>query len=136
MAEEDEDPIARFEELLDARLSRKPKPKAKPPGVASSRRRGGDSSDDDDDEEAATDPGGVIRLTVQPPCVKGGVMRDYQLEGLNWMSGFPSASPARTSSFTHEHRQVHQHVQRTHAPSRRATRAGARPPRNMCRVAW
>ena len=85
MAEEDEDPIARFEELLDARLSRKPKPKAKPPGVASSRRRGGDSSDDDDDEEAATDPGGVIRLTVQPPCVKGGVMRDYQLEGLNWM---------------------------------------------------
>ena len=25
------------------------------------------------------------RLTVQPGCIKGGTMRWYQLEGLNWM---------------------------------------------------
>ena len=28
-----------------------------------------------------------VRLTVQPSYVKGGEMRDYQLEGLNWMIG-------------------------------------------------
>ena len=29
--------------------------------------------------------GGGVRLLQQPPCVKGGTMRSYQLEGLNWL---------------------------------------------------
>ena len=27
----------------------------------------------------------LTRLTVQPGCIKFGTMRDYQIEGLNWM---------------------------------------------------
>jgi SWI/SNF-related matrix-associated actin-dependent regulator of chromatin subfamily A member 5 len=27
----------------------------------------------------------VTRLAVQPRCIANGQMRDYQLEGLNWM---------------------------------------------------
>ena len=27
----------------------------------------------------------ATRLTVQPECIKFGTMRDYQIEGLNWL---------------------------------------------------
>src|SRR5689334_2447733 len=37
---------------------------------------------DEDDPEGE---GGGHRLTVQPSCIKGGTMREYQLQGLNWM---------------------------------------------------
>ena len=50
-------------------------------GPASSAAASG-SGDEEEDQEAAEAP----RLTSQPTCVTG-EMRDYQLEGLNWMLG-------------------------------------------------
>ena len=39
--------------------------------------------DSDDDEESE---GGITRLNQQPSILKGGgVLRDYQMDGLNWM---------------------------------------------------
>ena len=56
-------------------------------GAGGRKGRGKASAADDvgDDEEA---PGltAAPRLTRQPPCITGS-MRDYQLEGLNWMLG-------------------------------------------------
>lgn len=34
----------------------------------------------DDEEEAV-----AVRLTTSPAWIEGGVMRDYQIDGLNWM---------------------------------------------------
>ena len=42
----------------------------------------------DDDAEAAEQAelqDAVLRLEEQPKCIDGGRMRDYQLEGLNWL---------------------------------------------------
>ena len=67
----------------------KPKPPPKPKG-----RKGGSrhskkqqeaaaaAEDDEEEEEALTE---VMRLEEQPKCIKGGRMREYQLEGLNWL---------------------------------------------------
>lgn len=42
-------------------------------------------ADDEDAEEQAELDQEVIRLESQPACITGGTMRDYQLEGLNWL---------------------------------------------------
>ena len=43
---------------------------------------GGGSDGDEDDEEGAETP---VFLRKQPDCIKFGKLKDYQLEGLNWM---------------------------------------------------
>ncbi len=43
----------------------------------------------EDREDAAllaeSETNNTHRLTVQPSCIKFGIMREYQLQGLNWM---------------------------------------------------
>ena len=41
--------------------------------------------DEELEEEALVDAGAFVKLTVQPPNIKFGSMRDYQLEGLRWL---------------------------------------------------
>ena len=48
------------------------------------------SSDVLSDEESNTDKGNTenpqtMRIEAQPESIKGGQLRDYQLEGLNWL---------------------------------------------------
>ena len=46
-----------------------------------------------DEEGGASAPGATAqRLTVQPPNLRHGTMRDYQLEGLNWMIALHDAN--------------------------------------------
>uniref|UniRef100_A0A7S0T1K3 Chromatin-remodeling complex ATPase n=1 Tax=Mantoniella antarctica TaxID=81844 RepID=A0A7S0T1K3_9CHLO len=49
-------------------------------------RRGKQAEDAEDAEMVEqTDEYQAVRLTVQPECIKFGLMREYQLAGLNWM---------------------------------------------------
>ena len=76
-----------FIQNTDAPLASTPR-KAKGKGGASSvaspsparRQRRASVDDEDEDEEVK-----VVRLSRQPEEIKFGTMRDYQLEGLNWM---------------------------------------------------
>lgn len=42
-----------------------------------------EKSEEGSDQE--NDSGMLTRLTVQPSMLKGGQLREYQLDGLNWM---------------------------------------------------
>ena len=62
-----------------------PKPKGRKGGSRHSKKQqeaAAAAEDEDDEEEALTE---VMRLEEQPKCIKGGRMREYQLEGLNWL---------------------------------------------------
>ena len=62
-----------------------PKPKGRKGGSRHSKKQqeaAAAAEDEDEEEEALTE---VMRLEEQPKCIKGGRMREYQLEGLNWL---------------------------------------------------
>jgi SWI/SNF-related matrix-associated actin-dependent regulator of chromatin subfamily A member 5 len=42
--------------------------------------RGGDKSEDSEEEEEKN-----VMFTSSPPFIKNGKMRDYQIQGLNWL---------------------------------------------------
>lgn len=67
----------------------KRKKKAGAAGGSGGRRATGRKSEGEEDEElvaaALGDGSGSTRLTKQPSLLVGGTLRDYQLEGLNWL---------------------------------------------------
>lgn len=54
-------------------------------GSPSKRRREGKGSDETPETDANGDDKAPTYLVQQPPCITGGKLRPYQLEGLNWM---------------------------------------------------
>lgn len=54
-------------------------------GSPSKRRREGKGSDETAETDANGDDKAPTYLVQQPPCITGGKLRPYQLEGLNWM---------------------------------------------------
>jgi hypothetical protein len=61
-------------------------------GACRSGGRGGGRAEEEEDEELLKDEaeegGGLMqthRLTVQPSCISFGTMREYQMQGLNWL---------------------------------------------------
>jgi hypothetical protein len=60
-------------------------PKAPADGIARAHHKVSEEQEDDELVQAALTSRATIRLLQQPSIVVGGTMRDYQLEGLNWM---------------------------------------------------
>jgi hypothetical protein len=54
-------------------------------GVARAHHKVSEEQEDDALVQAALDSRATVRLQQQPSLIVGGTMRDYQLEGLNWM---------------------------------------------------
>ena len=59
--------------------------KATADGIARAHHKVSEEQEDDELVQAALSSRATIRLQHQPSIVVGGTMRDYQLEGLNWM---------------------------------------------------
>eukprot|EP00966_Prymnesium_polylepis_P197849 4584555-Prymnesium_polylepis.3 len=92
-APDDDDPaaavVARFEALLDGRIAPPDKQQRGSKGgkggkAGGSRRRKQDDLDELDDLDDDPTGGDSVRLEKQPAFITG-AMREYQLEGLNWL---------------------------------------------------
>lgn len=61
------------------------------PGSPSARRRPhGDADEGPESETTNGEEAAPTYLVQQPPCITGGTLRPYQLEGLNWMINLQS----------------------------------------------
>ena len=54
-------------------------------GAVQQRTRMSEETEDKQLMKIATSAKGMVRLTCQPHSIKGGVMRPYQIDGLNWL---------------------------------------------------
>ena len=69
-----------FEKILDSRVHAAAAASSSADAGSSRRRAGADEIDDIDEDDVQ-----AVRVLAQPAFIKGGTMRDYQVEGLNWM---------------------------------------------------
>ena len=69
-----------FENLLDSRVHAAAAASSSADAGSSRRRTATDEIDDIDEDDVQ-----AVRVLAQPAFIKGGTMRDYQVEGLNWM---------------------------------------------------
>eukprot|EP00924_Labyrinthula_sp_SR-Ha-C_P000515 augustus_masked-scaffold_27-processed-gene-1.2-mRNA-1 protein AED:0.03 eAED:0.03 QI:0/-1/0/1/-1/1/1/0/1102 len=74
-----------FSRFLGPDVKNKGKQKKAAPATGRGRNRKTEEEEDAEMMQADSSGHRTTRLTVQPACIKGGTMRWYQLDGLNWL---------------------------------------------------